>query len=103
MSSQLESAQTYAVDTKTIELQFTRMAIAPNVHRDRPITPVTSIIYNVQDSTADNHTGLPGLAQSFSPDTPQVLQGANCTKMTLTWPDLIRIERFKVRWLPCRA
>ena len=84
---------------QTTELQFTRMAIAPNVDRDRTITPVTLIMYNVHGPTAGNHTGLPVLAQSSIPSTPKVLQGAKCTEMPLTWPDLIQIGRFKLRWL----
>ena len=34
------------------------MAIAPNVDRDPTITPVTSIMYNVHDTTRGGH-GIP--------------------------------------------
>ena len=33
----------------------------------------------------------------------QSTAGRQCTEMALTWPGLVRIERFQVRWLPCGA
>ena len=78
----------YVVDTKATKLQFTHMAIAPNVDRDRTITPVTSIMimYKIQQQiiTSDSPVLLP----PSKPSTPKVLQVANALK----WPYFGRIK-----------
>ena len=55
-------------------LQCTRMRSRPNGHRDRHITLVTSQMYNVHDSTADDHFQLPSTRQFVSGRLLKVLQ-----------------------------
>ena len=56
-------------------LQCTRMQSCPNGHRDRHITLVTSQMYNVHDSTADDHFQLPSTRQFVPGRLLKVLQG----------------------------
>ena len=56
-------------------LQCTRMRSCPNGHRDRHITLVTSKMYNVHDSTADDHLQLPSTHQFVPGRLLKVLQG----------------------------
>ena len=51
------------------------MRSRPNDHRDRHITLVTSQMYNVHDSTADDHFQLPSTRQFVSGRLLKVLQG----------------------------
>ena len=55
-------------------------------------------MHNVQNTTADNHTGLPVPVNTTQAQHSQLLQVAKSTNMALTWPDLVQIGRFKVRW-----
>ena len=72
------------------------MAIAPNVDRDCTIALVTSIMYNVHDNTANDHTRLPSTH-------PSVLQVAKRTKMAVSQAEQLTIELFELRWLPYGA
>ena len=78
------------------ELHFTRMAIVPNVDHHCTIALVTSIISNVHDNTADDHTRLPNTH-------PEVLQITKRIKMAVSQLEQLRIKLFELRWLPCKA
>ena len=80
-----------------------RMAIAPNVHRKhrRPSDHISaSILYKIRQH--ESHW-LPSSRLTIQAQCYKVLQVAKCTEMALTWPDLVQIGRFKVRWLPWGA